>query len=319
MAWIIGIDEAGYGPNLGPFVMSSVACQVPADLAGANLWHALGRAVRRGEDRADGRLLVDDSKVVYSSARGLAGLERGVLSILNGSTSDCGDLKTILKRLCPQGTGELCAEVWFSGVTALPGHAAREELAQHADRIASACAEVSVARWEARTVVVCPQRFNALLDAHGSKGAVLAEGLAQLLRQGQALAGAEDAAFFVDKHGGRNTYAAQLQDALDEGVVVAGEEGMARSTYYVVGLGRAVRFTFQPRADREHFCVALASMVSKYVRELLMGEFNAFWQKHVPGLKSTAGYPGDAARFLEAIRPAAQRLGLAEEAIWRRR
>src|SRR5262249_37174349 len=38
MAWLIGIDEAGYGPNLGPLVMSSVAWRVPARLLGANLW-----------------------------------------------------------------------------------------------------------------------------------------------------------------------------------------------------------------------------------------------------------------------------------------
>jgi hypothetical protein len=58
-------------------------------------------------------------------------------------------------------------------------------------------------------------------------------------------------------------------------------------------------------------------MVSKYLRELLMQELNSFWQEQVPGLRPTAGYPVDAARFWQAIRPAAQRLGIAEAAIWR--
>jgi len=60
-------------------------------------------------------------------------------------------------------------------------------------------------------------------------------------------------------------------------------------------------------------------MCSKYLREVLMLEFNQFWQKHLPDLKPTAGYPGDAARFFEAIRPVAATLGLAESALWRRK
>ena len=103
------------------------------------------------------------------------------------------------------------------------------------------------------------------------------------------------------------------------GCVVAGAEGPLRSTYTVLGLGRPVRLTFQPRADSEHFGVALASMVSKYLRERLMEEFNRFWQGHVPGLRATAGYPSDAGRFLDAIRPAAVRLGIGEEVLWRKR
>ena len=60
-------------------------------------------------------------------------------------------------------------------------------------------------------------------------------------------------------------------------------------------------------------------MISKYLRELLMQEFNRFWQKHVPDLKPTAGYPNDAGRFMGAIRLAMQRLGISETAVWRRR
>jgi ribonuclease HII len=72
-----------------------------------------------------------------------------------------------------------------------------------------------------------------------------------------------------------------------------------------------------PKADVEHFTVALASMISKYVRELLMREFNRYWLTHVPGLKPTAGYPLDAGRYYESIRPAMAKLGIAERAVWR--
>ena len=71
MSWIIGIDEAGYGPNLGPFVMTAIALRVPDDGAEGDLWQRLAAAVRRQSDPDDGRLLVADSKVVYAPARGL--------------------------------------------------------------------------------------------------------------------------------------------------------------------------------------------------------------------------------------------------------
>ena len=71
-----------------------------------------------------------------------------------------------------------------------------------------------------------------------------------------------DEQFHVDKHGGRNTYAAMLQDAVPDRVVVAHEESAGRSAYSVLGAGRDVYLTFQPRADARYFGVALASMVS---------------------------------------------------------
>jgi hypothetical protein len=321
MAWVIGIDEAGYGPNLGPLVMTSVACRVPDGRDDADLWKLLREAVRRPEDPADGRLIVGDSKAVYTSGRGLGDLETGVLAcsgLLEEAESP--SLATHLARLGVEPSHELHNEAWFTGGLALP-HAAEASAVRTSGRtLTSVCNDAAVCFGLVRQVIVAAPQFNRILDTWGTKGAVLGHGLAELLGKNRGLGGpGEQLAFFVDKHGGRNTYSAMLQDALPDGLVVARHESMARSSYDVLGLDRPVRLTFQPRADAEHFCVALASMASKYVRELLMHEFNAFWRRHLPDLAPTAGYPGDAARFYAAIRPAADRLGLPANSIWRRK
>ena len=65
--------------------------------------------------------------------------------------------------------------------------------------------------------------------------------------------------------------------------------------------------------------VALSSMTAKYLRELLMEEFNDYWQQHHPDLKPTKGYPVDAARFRDAISTSAAELGIQAENYWRNR
>jgi len=320
MTWIIGVDEAGYGPNLGPFVMTSVACRVPDACREADLWHVLRAAVRRADDTDKSRLLIDDSKRVYT-ARGLAGLERGILATLWGERLNApSSLAALIECACPDDKEELRREAWYRGTQALPIHLTRDDLQSTATRFVDACAAADVECWQVRSVVVCPTHFNALLEERGTKSHVLAHALTHLLRWQRANPqDDEDLTFFIDKHGGRNTYAAMIQHALPDSIVLTVQEGLARSTYRVHGLGRAIHLTFQPRADAEHLCVALASMASKYLREVLMLEFNRFWQELVADLKPTAGYPVDAARFLLAIRPAIEKLGLLEECIWRRK
>lgn len=148
---------------------------------------------------------------------------------------------------------------------------------------------------------------------------MLAIALAELVPHHQQALPEDALYFFVDKHGGRNNYAPQLQPAFEDGVVMANEEGALRSVYRLQGAKRPVQLTIQPRAEADHLCVALASMLSKYVREVLMAQFNEFWQRHVPGLKPTAGYPTDATRFFADIRAAAARLGVPEAHLWRRK
>jgi ribonuclease HII len=321
MPWVIGIDEAGYGPNLGPLVMTSVAVRLPQELAGADLWRVLRTTVRKRPSATNHRLLIQDSKIVYSPTRGLLDLETGVLATLSPWCIERpASLAEFLAWLCPSNDHDVTLESWYTGSSLLPVSADQTELAAVAGRFARCCTKNQVSWGPVHSVIICPTRFNDLVDHWRSKGAVLGQALATLLLRNQALEPEnESLIFFVDKHGGRNNYAAMLQNAFADAMVIAREEGLARSVYDVVGLNRDIQLTIQPRADGKYFCVALASMVSKYVRELLMREFNEFWQSHVPGLEATAGYPGDAARFYEEIRPAVSRLGIPEYAVWRRR
>jgi ribonuclease HII len=321
MPWHIGIDEAGYGPNLGPLVMTSVACHLEDGLDGSNLWDRLKSAVRRPHEPEDDRLLIEDSKLVYTPKDGLAALETGVLgTVLFPEKPRRFCLADCLCRVAPTSPAELADEPWFVGRTALPLVVKRRSLQRVAQLFGETCSVTRV-RWGlVRSVIICTGRFNRLLKQWNNKAAILGQALAELLTANLSLNGdSEPAIFCIDKHGGRNNYAAMLQDAVPDGFVMAGEESAECSSYRIVGLPRDVHITIRPRADTSHFCVALASMVSKYLREALMHEFNGFWQQHVEGLKPTAGYPKDSRRFYKAIRPAIKRLGLAEQAIWRRR
>jgi hypothetical protein len=321
MPWIIGIDEAGYGPNLGPLVMTSVTAWVPDRLVAADLWHVLRNAVRRHSDPPDRRLVIGDSKLVYSPAKGLEDLEMSVLAVLFAEHGEEQRvLDHFLEQFCPASVPDLRCEPWFTGQCRLPIHCEKPLLHKAAGRFRRTSTERRVEWGPVESVVVCPRRFNRLLDEWGSKGAILGNALTALLASNRSLGdGSEPVHVIIDKHGGRNTYAPMLQHALPDGMVVANEEGADRSTYMFLSSRAPVRFTFQPRADQEHFCVALASMISKYLREALMMEFNGFWQTHVPGLRPTAGYPGDSRRFYEAILPAAGGLNIPEEVLWRRR
>ena len=98
-----------------------------------------------------------------------------------------------------------------------------------------------------------------------------------------------------------------------------GPEGPDLSQYTIRSGARRLDLRFQPRADGENGLVALASLISKALREHWMAAFNAYWQAVIPGLKPTAGYPVDAARFRAIIEPECQARGLELDQWWRKK
>jgi hypothetical protein len=84
--------------------------------------------------------------------------------------------------------------------------------------------------------------------------------------------------------------------------VVALAESGERSRYRVREAGdggKEAIVQFMPEAESAHLPVALASMIAKLVRELAMARFNRYWCTRMPELKPTAGYYGDAGRWLK--------------------
>lgn len=317
MPWVVGIDEAGYGPNLGPLVQAAVALYLPdSDPAG---WETLKPAVRRTHEKPDGRLLIDDSKKVYTKG-GLEALERGVIPL----TPRAGDMGAFVRNACRSACiAELTGEAWYDAGERLP--LTGERFALEDAWIKRDTPEypgggqfcVSIAA----SVVPTPQ-FNRIVDESGSKATVLSRGLVELLSEMKGYdrpGGTEPLLISCDKQGGRNFYSPMLQDAFPDGWVIAERESADESRYRVELLPRAVTVTFRPRADGDSVAVALASMVCKYLREVCMRQFNRFWATHVPGIAPTAGYPVDAKRFYAEIQPAMAKLGLTADQVWRKR
>jgi len=96
MALLIGMDEAGLGPNLGPFVVAATVWEVPSPASGFDFWTAFEQVLTRSPSSCDPRLHVADSKQVFQSGRGIGSLERGIWSALRL----CGVEAATFQELC---------------------------------------------------------------------------------------------------------------------------------------------------------------------------------------------------------------------------
>ncbi|QDV48524.1 ribonuclease H family protein [Gimesia fumaroli] len=318
MGYVIGMDEAGYGPNLGPLVITASLWEVPGDPREFDFWQALESVVsQKKPGKKSSQLHVADSKQVHSSSAGLAPLERSTLPFLQQFNGAEGltSLETLWRLLVasPEHLAEIQQQPWNgNGEFAIPATVAAESIDQSQQDLQRALATAGIQLQAFCSEIVLPARFNRLCREYGSKGVLLTRLCMHLLTRVWDRETAEPILIIGDKHGGRNRYDEFLDEVLDGEMIFRMEESTAKSVYKVGN----TEIRFQTKAE-DHFPVAVSSMVCKYTREVMMELFNQYWSEHVPDLKPTKGYPVDARRFKSDIAAAQEQLAISDQILWR--
>jgi len=325
MPSLIGTDEAGYGPNLGPLTVCGTAWQVP-DL-NLELYDALENCIFNGDNAnsksLDGKFAICDSKKIYSPSRSIASLETSVLATLVAVSGqfpeDSMQLGQLLKIGC-LAKGKL-PELEGNAVpnqrakVKLPIAANRVRISELAAKFLTTCEDAGIELREISCHAIFPKSFNNLIGKFGNKAELLSATTLGIVKQLVA-DHKQDCKIVCDKHGGRNKYVGVLNQYLTDQFVTVVHESRAFSEYnWRQGDSN---FDIMFRSKGESFLpTALASMFAKYTREIAMEIMNNFWVSHVPGLRPTRGYPVDAVRFKKEVAAAQKKLGIKESDFWR--
>ena len=323
---VAGIDEAGYGPTLGPLVISASVFRVADAKSPPDLWKLLRPAVCRKPDNR--RIPIDDSKKLFSQRRGVRQLEEGLLPFITLRHAHLPrDFRDLLAAVVPSPTGDptgyLESYPWYRGRNVdLPRDTFPGVIRTRCDRLATALKDAQVEHLGLSTYPIEVTQFNRELAQETSKAAVSFNAIGAIVKRLWRQFSDEAVEVIIDRQGGRTKYGPLLYEKLHPKSIRIEEQGPERSIYLLTRRGNAAhrfRVHFAKDSEESFLTVALGSMLSKYVRELHMHLFNRFWIEKSKDLKPTAGYARDARRFLRDIARSRAELRIRDEMLIRRR
>ncbi|MCD8352602.1 MAG: hypothetical protein LUC93_18525 [Planctomycetaceae bacterium] len=290
---VAGIDEAGLGPVVGPLATASAALAVPRGWRPDSPWERLASGVDRSWLKGERRAVVSDSKILYRTG-GLAAMEL-TLGALGWLTE--GRAVPILTVL----GGEAAHPCYSCAIDPFPVHVGIDDMAFVQSRVRGCCDGAGVEPVHLEAALLYEPALNKrYADGLNKNQALLMETGRHIVRLVERFAD-DRLLVVVDKQGGRNDYLPFLTGLFPGLWVREMEAGAESSRYILKRTGGDAEIIFRPKADRDSFVTALASLAAKYARERAMAELNAWFCDRIADLKPTAGYPGDAKRWLDDV------------------
>ena len=319
MLTIIGLDEAGFGPLLGPLCTGACSFSLPFDPSDGppDIWAKLAPTVGTSPRTSD--IPVTDSKKLKSSSKLplrnlLAGLVPFVELTVGRELSTDQDL---LEGLGVTDFGPFHGEpLILDGLDGLD----QGQRALRRAKLDRAMEESSVHIEIIRAVATHPNALNEMFNQLGNKSlantTLLFDLLRDILSQGKHK---PEPRIVVDRQGGLMRYQPLLRSKFHESTIHAIAETPEVSRYRVERAEKCLHIGFETQADANHLTVALASMAAKTVRELFMNRLNAYFTQHQPNLKRTAGYVQDGRRWVADIGDLPERLKIPRRHLIRER
>jgi ribonuclease HII len=305
----IGIDENGLGPRLGPLIVTAVVAHTTGD----------GNARAERRPRGGMRARLDDSKKLVHHgdtalgeawARAIArrmGLPEpadpdALVSALSLDTPE------VLRAPCPADHAAQCWNAQGEVFTA------DEKLVDTVGKDLERLESQGIGVLRVTCIVTCVRRLNEGIGRGLTRFHVDLHAMERLALDARARAGTDIVAT-CGKVGGFNKYPPAF-GPLGGRLHAVAVEGRKRSEYSVPGLGR---IAFVRDADENHLLVSMASLVGKWVRDLLMARVVRYHRASVPDLPDASGYHDPVTtQFIDATRLTRARRKLPDDCFTRK-
>jgi ribonuclease HII len=299
---LVGIDEAGLGPILGPLVVSAAAFSVPVEKTQCDMWELLSDSVSANKKNLAGRILVCDSKKAYTPAIGIGFLEKTILTFLKFHSRVPNTAGELMDLLCPQNKAQVLGCPWYKNID-------QQKIGFNADEISISASVLKknlntngIALTLFKSYCLEAGEYNELVQKIRNKSSVVFNLVCRLIDEVIRSTKHKNYHFIIDRQGGRTHYGPTLRTMFGNMELKILKEEENFSSYQLISPYKNILMDFAVKADDDFLPVCLASMACKYLREQLMISHNNFFIEKCADLKPTAGYWTDGKRFLKDLK-----------------